>query len=80
MAPLALVNCTIYTGTAVLPAAARLAVLIDEGHITAIVPCDQLEPSVPRRDLQGFALAPALVDVQVSTRQAPAEMVSTGLS
>ena len=57
-----LTNCTIYTGTAVLP---DHAVLVDGETIAAVLPAADAPADVPRHDLGGHRLCPGFIDLQL---------------
>lgn len=63
MTKLALGNCDIYTGEAILPAH---AVVIDGGRVLDVCGLDSVPADAVEVDLHGKTLAPAFVDLQVN--------------
>ena len=57
-----LTNCTVYTGTAVLP---DHAVLVDNETIEAVLPAAGAPADVPRHDGGGLNLCPGFIDLQL---------------
>ncbi len=57
-----LINCTVFTGTAVLP---NHAVLVENETIAAVLPAADVPAGVPQHDLDGGNLCPGFVDLQV---------------
>ncbi|WP_165699301.1 N-acetylglucosamine-6-phosphate deacetylase [Hymenobacter jejuensis] len=58
----ALTNCTLYTGTAVLP---QHALLLRDERIEAVLPSTDLPADIPRTDAHGLNVAPGLIDLQI---------------
>ncbi|SNC68053.1 N-acetylglucosamine 6-phosphate deacetylase [Hymenobacter gelipurpurascens] len=70
-------NCTLYTGTAVLP---QHALLLHEGHIEAVLPDTGSWPAdVPVVDARGLNVAPGLLDLQIYGAGGHLFSVSPGL-